>query len=229
MAKQSSFGNMLIVLTVITVAVGALLGYIHGITAEPIDLAKKQKQEAAVKDVTPEFDNSPIDDQYTVTVNGMELKVFPAMKEGKKVGAAVESKTKTGFGGEITVMVGFEADGTIRNYRVLNHAETPGLGSKMEEWFRSEKGDQSVLGKNPATDNLTVKKDGGSVDAITAATISSRAFLDVIANAYTAYTKNDCCATTGATVQKENCCAADAAQECACCCAEQEGKEACHE
>lgn len=203
MAKQSSFGNMLIVLTVITVLVGALLGYVYGITAEPIAQAKKLKQENAVKDVTPAFDNSPIDEQYTVTVNGMELKVFPATKEGEKVGAAVESKTKKGFGGEVVIMVGFEADGTIRNYRVLSHAETPGLGSKMEEWFRTERGSQSVLGKHPAKDNLTVKKDGGSVDAITAATISSRAFLDVIANAYTAYTNNNCDGATGATQQEK--------------------------
>lgn len=199
MAKQSSFGNMLVVLTVITVITGALLGYVYNITKEPIALSKKLKQEMAVKDVAPEFDNAPIDEQYTVTVNDLELKVFPAKKDGKTVGAAVESKTKKGFSGEISVMVGFNADGTIRNYRVLSHAETPGLGSKMEEWFRADKGDQSVLGKNPASDHLTVKKDGGSVDAITAATISSRAFLDAIANAYAAYTNTD--ATSGAITQ----------------------------
>ena len=190
---------MLVVLTVITVITGALLGYVYNITKEPIALSKKLKQEMAVKDVAPEFDNAPIDEQYTVTVNDLELKVFPAKKDGKTVGAAVESKTKKGFSGEISVMVGFNADGTIRNYRVLSHAETPGLGSKMEEWFRADKGDQSVLGKNPASDHLTVKKDGGSVDAITAATISSRAFLDAIANAYAAYTNTD--ATSGVTTQ----------------------------
>lgn len=200
MAKQSSFGNMLIVLTGITVAVGALLGYVYGITKEPIANAKKQKQVEAVKAVAPEFDNSPIDEKYTITVAGMDLTVYPATKGGEKVGAAVESKTKKGFSGEITVMVGFETDGTIRNYRVLSHAETPGLGSKMEEWFRSEKG--NVMGKNPATDDLTVKKDGGSIDAITAATISSRAFLDAIANAYSAYNNNQFDVNTGATLQQ---------------------------
>lgn len=85
---------MLVVLTVITVITGALLGYVNNITAEPIAQSKKQKQEKAVKDVAPEFDNSPIDEQYIVTVNDLELKVFPAKKEGKNVGAAVESKTK---------------------------------------------------------------------------------------------------------------------------------------
>ncbi len=201
MAKQSSFGNMLIVLTIITVIVGALLGFVYGITKEPIANAKKQKQVEAVKAVAPEFDNSPIDEKYTITVSGMDLTVFPAKMGDRKVGAAVESKTKNGFSGEITVMVGFEADGTIRNYRVLTHAETPGLGSKMEEWFRSEKG--CVLGKNPTKDNLTVKKDGGDIDAITAATISSRAFLDAIANAYAAYNNNQYDVNTGATLQQE--------------------------
>ena len=191
---------MVVAVRVMTVLRGALLGYVYNIPKEPIALPKNLKQEMAVKDVAPEFDNAPIDEQYTVTVNDLELKVFPAKKDGKTVGAAVESKTKKGFSGEISVMVGFNADGTIRNYRVLSHAETPGLGSKMEEWFRADKGDQSVLGKNPASDHLTVKKDGGSVDAITAATISSRAFLDAIANAYAAYTNTDA-TSSGATTQ----------------------------
>jgi len=73
---------------------------------------------------------------------------------------------------------------------VLEQKETPGLGTKMVDWFKTDKGNQNVRGKNPVTNKLTVNKDGGEVDAITAATISSRAFLDAVHNAYNAYAKN---------------------------------------
>ncbi|MCD7710553.1 MAG: RnfABCDGE type electron transport complex subunit G [Porphyromonadaceae bacterium] len=201
MARKSSFGNMVVVLTLITLIAGVLLGYVQKVTHDPIEKAQKAKQEDAVKQVVPEFDNAPIAEQYTVEANGLVLKLFPATKDGERVGTAVETVSKKGFGGEISIMVGFNADGSIRNYQVLSHNETPGLGSKMGEWFKTDKGAQSVLGKNPGVDNLTVKKDGGDVDAITAATISSRAFLDAIANAYAAYTNNTD-AITGATTQK---------------------------
>ena len=170
--------------------------------AEPI--ARSEKAETAnrsrTNDVAPEFDNSPIDEQYIVTVNDLELKVFPAKKEGKNVGAAVESKTKKGFGGEISGYGRFQHRRINTELPGFEPCRDPGLGSKMEEWFRAGKGNQSILGKNPSTDNLTVKKDGGSIDAITAATISSRAFLDAIANAYAAYI-NNVPPPTGATAQ----------------------------
>ena len=103
------------------------------------------------------------------------------------MGAAVKSISKNGFSGEIEIMYGFNQDGSVNNYKVLKHAETAGLGSKMQEWFRTEKGNQNVIGLNPAKDKVAVKKDGGNVDAITAATISSRAFLGALNDAYKAY------------------------------------------
>ena len=108
-------------------------------------------------------------------------------KEGVLVGAAVECSNSTGYGGEIRIIVGFEADGTIRDYRVLKHQETPGLGAKMDEWFRTEKNNQNIIGKSPIRNKLQVKQDSGDIDAITAATITSRAFLAAIQTAYTAY------------------------------------------
>lgn len=98
-------------------------------------------------------------------------------------------------------MVGFNPDGTIANYSVLEHKETPGLGSKMDTWFtKNNKGD--VVGKNPGTNGLKVSKDGGEVDAITAATISSRAFLDAI-NRAAAGLAGSADATSGATTQNK--------------------------
>ena len=98
-------------------------------------------------------------------------------------------------------MVGIKPDGTIINYSVLEHKETPGLGSKMQEWF-SSKGD--IRGLSADKNNLTVSKDGGDVDAITAATISSRAFLDAVNRAITTQQANSADAYSGATELKND-------------------------
>jgi len=124
--------------------------------------------------------------------DGVEnLTVYKAYNaKNEFVGAAVESSSNNGFAGRINVMVGFDKDGVIVNYSVLEQKETPGLGTKMVEWFKTDKGNQNIKGKNAATTNLTVSKDGGEIDAITASTISSRAFLFTIRNAYHAYSIN---------------------------------------
>jgi len=105
--------------------------------------------------------------------------------DGELVGTAVETFTKIGFSGVIKVMVGLLPDGTINDVTVLKHAETPGLGDKMEK----KKSDWSLQfrGKDPRAFKLTVTKDGGDVDVITASTISSRAFCDAVSRAYSSY------------------------------------------
>lgn len=103
-----------------------------------------------------------------------------------------------GFGGELKVLVGFDAEGKIYNYSLLSHAETPGLGSKAADWFK-EGNKGSIKGMNPGEQPLTVSKDGGQVDAITASTITSRAFLNAVNAAYGAYKGDDGAnGTTGA-------------------------------
>ncbi len=189
---------MLLSLTIICLSAGAILAGVNIYTSEPIALSKAAALEKAIKDVTPEFDNNPIADAYkAVTSDGDSLLIYPAMKDGQEVGVAVDSNTKNGFSGEIKIIVGFDTEGTLVNYSVLQHAETPGLGSKMQEWFRTDKNNQNVLGRSLANGNLSVSKDGGDVDAITASTITSRAFLNAINRAYSAYKGAD--ANTGAT------------------------------
>ena len=189
MAKlKSSFKNMIISLTVITCLSGAILGAVNEATRDAIAESKFQKQQKSITDVVAEFNNNPLDEQWTVDLaDGTQAVIFPAKLNGEPVGAAVQAQVKAGFSGPITVMVGFDKEGNIVNYSVLSHTETPGLGSKMPFWFKNQ---SSILGKNPGVNNLTVKKDGGEVDAITAATISSRAFLNAVANAYNAYMDN---------------------------------------
>ncbi len=182
---------MVLTLLIITVVAGASLGFMYELTKGPIEAAKAAKQQAAIKEVVPGFNNNPGDEMYELTSKeGFALKLFPAKKDGELIGVAIESMTNKGFGGNIKIMVGLKPDGTLINYQVLEHKETPGLGTKMADWFKSDKGNQNILGKHPKKNNLTVSKDGGEVDAITAATISSRAFLDAVRVAYETYTEN---------------------------------------
>lgn len=198
MAKlKSTLPNMFLSLTTICVVAGAILAGVNIYTTGPIAASKAAALQNAIREVVPEFDNNPTEEAFmAATSEGDSLKIYPARKGGEFVGAAVESNTKKGFSSEIRVIVGFDATGKLYNYSVLQHAETPGLGAKMQEWFRME-GSRSVIGKELSAGALKVTKDGGSVDAITAATISSRAFLDAVNRAYSAYTGSD--AATGAT------------------------------
>ena len=184
----STLPNMIISLGLITVIAGALLGAVYSATKEPIAKMEKEQQVAAIRQVAPPFDNDPEADSSTTEIDGLKYSVYPAVMDGKLQGAAVMGSSMNGFAGEIVVMCGFDLDGTVRNYVVLSQAETPGLGSKMQQWFRDPAGVRSVIGKNPSKTHFYVSKDSnGEIDAITAATISSRAFLETLRHAYQAY------------------------------------------
>lgn len=193
---------MLLSLTLICVCAGAILAGVNMYTTGPIAASKAAALQNAIKEVVPGFDNNPTEQAYKgITSEGDSLIIYPATKDGKFIGVAVESNTKKGFSGEIRVIVGFDTEGKLLNYSILQHAETPGLGSKMQEWFRTERNKQNIIGRVLSGGNLTVSKDGGDVDAITAATISSRAFLDAINRAYSAYKGAD--GSSGATSQTQ--------------------------
>lgn len=182
MAKESTFKNMTLTLFVVTLLASTSLGFVYSFTKGPIENAQNAKINNAISKVLPEFDNKPSAEKYTRQVDGGILTFYPATKGGQKVGTAIQTFTKNGFSGQIDLMVGFLADGSIHAIEVIAHKETPGLGDKME----SDKSDFSVQfkGKNPATFKLMVTKDGGNVDAITASTISSRAYCDAVQRAY---------------------------------------------
>ena len=187
---ESNFTNMVVVLFVITLVASAAVAGVNALTANKIEAAKIQKQVNAIRKVVPEFDNDPMADKYTVeNSDGNVLEFYPAKKNGQLVGTAVKTYTNNGFSGWISLIVGFTPEGKVTNYSVLEHKETPGLGSKMDIWFvQGGKGD--ITGKNPAEKNLQVSKDGGEIDAITAATISTRAFLEAVNRAANALSGN---------------------------------------
>ena len=179
---------MLIALLVITAVSGGLLGLVYGMTKDAIAEVDAKKNEAAIQAVLP-LDGEITYKADTLRYNyeGADL-TFPCNlaydANGNFKGAAVKT-SEGGFGGKIDMMVGFLADGTIKGTSVLSHAETPGLGANMTGKFKDQ-----FVDKNPASYKLTVTKDGGDVEAITAATITSRAFSKAVDKAYQAFMAN---------------------------------------
>ena len=202
--------NMTLVLVGVAVVVGFILAYVNHVTEGPIAEKAKATLAQGIKDVM-KVDGIQVTKEDTVKTNvdGKDLTYIvheTSDKSGKPVGAAVESTT-TGFGGDLKVLVGFDHDGKITGYTILESSETPGLGAKAEKWFQSTadggKGGKScVIGLNPKDGELKVSKDGGQVDAITASTITSRAFLKAINEAYAAYCKQNTDGTSGASKQE---------------------------
>ena len=223
MAKlSSSYKNMLLSLLLICLLAAGLLAKVNDMTKEPIADAKALKLEEAIKEVVPEFDNNPVNESYKVaTDSGDSLLVYPAKRGDEIVGFAVNSYSDNGFSGNIQVMVGFDTEKNVVNYAVLSHSETPGLGSQMLSWFKPQveeyslleklfgfevkkvEAKSSIIGKSPETTQFVVSKDGGDIDAISASTITSRAFLEAVNKAYAAYTQSDNYTNTGATITVE--------------------------
>jgi electron transport complex protein RnfG len=200
---ESSLTNMALVLTGVAVLMGGILAFVNHLTEGPINEQKTKALADGIKTVMV-CNDLVVAKTDTVKQNdakGKELTyiIYQIQDAQKKdLGAAVQSTTG-GFGGDLKVLVGFDPEGKILGYTLLEHAETPGLGAKADKWFqKGQKGD--IIGKDPK-EPLTVSKDGGQVDAITASTITSRAFLLAINNAYTAYKATPADAATGATEQ----------------------------
>ena len=210
---------MLLVLTGVTAISVALLAYVNELTKGPIAEANAKTLNKALKQVLPEFTNNPVGESDTIFSEKdgkkvVDFIVYPAKKGEEWVGSAVESKAM-GFGGELKVLVGFDAKGKIYNYSLLAHTETPGLGSKADKWFGAydatkgekavthEMSKKSIIGMSPGEGELKVSKDGGQVDAITASTITSRAFLNAINTGYEAYKTGEVDTVSGASQKNE--------------------------
>ena len=179
--KPSTLKNMVISLTLIAGAAALSVGIVSDVTREPIERAREAKLQAAIKVVLPEFDwlDTIVE---TKAVDGGTLMFYRAYNNEEFVGTAVATFSNRGFSGQIRLLVGLLPDGTIHNIDVLGHAETPGLGDKIEH--RKSTWPQQFQGKHPAKANLRVRQDGGDIDAITAATITARAYLEAVQRAF---------------------------------------------
>lgn len=175
--------NMVLVLGGISLIASAGVGYVYKVTEEPIALAAEANTKAALGEVLPAFDGVEGTD---LVMDEIPVRVHTATDaSGAVVGYAVETATKNGFSGVFSLMVGFTPDGKVLGVKVLQHAETPGLGDKMTAEGNALFG--SIEGRNVGEMDLRVTKDGGEVDALTAATITSRAYVDAVGRAYNAY------------------------------------------
>ena len=178
MAAESTLKNMVLCLSAVCLICAAVVGVAYAVTKEPIDDAARAKTTASIAAVLPEFSGTP--EQGSVNVDGTDYTYYKTDS-----GCAVISST-SGFGGALKLMVGIAADGTVHNTTVLSHTETPGLGAKCttDEHFISQ-----FQGFDPKQKSLTVKKDGGDLDAITASTITSRAYALAVSNAVKVFNK----------------------------------------
>ncbi|MDE6877498.1 MAG: RnfABCDGE type electron transport complex subunit G [Alistipes sp.] len=178
---------MTAVLFGITLIASAGVGVVNMITLEPIAQAELAAKTEALNGVLPAFDETLSDE---LTIDDMIVTVHTASLDGMTVGYAVEAISKQGFGGPVSLMVGFTPAGEVINVNVLKQTETPGLGTKMADegnpLINSIKG-QQLEQKKLVVGKLAVTKDGGDVDALTAATISSRAYVDAINRAWMAF------------------------------------------
>lgn len=216
---ESSLKNMLLVLTIVSVVAAFLLAYVNNVTSGTIAKINEEALNSGIKSVL----GIGADDAIETTEKTVDAYVvYEVSRDGNWVGTAVKSTDKSGFGGDIVVLVGFDADGNIQGYEVLSHAETPGLGARMGEWFRTATtgetkeagvlskiffgnpdpaGSHNIIGRNIGNGELKVTKDGGDIDAITASTITSRAFLNAVNNAYKVYKGNASDVNSSATAQ----------------------------
>src|SRR5574344_16411 len=183
MAAQSNFKNMVLCLFIVCLVCSAILAVVYAGTKAPIEKTNAANTTKAISLVLPEFDGTPV--LNTVQYDGKDYPYYTASKSGQVVGYAIQS-TSIGFGGPLTIMVGITMDGKIYNTSVLQHSETPGLGAKCTS---DQKFINQFKGFDPSVKKLVVSKDGGDVDAITASTITSRAYTLAIKNAVEAFKK----------------------------------------
>ena len=185
MTRKDSLWRMIAVLGLTALLSGALLGFFYDLTADPIAKASARQLSESLAELMPPFSNDPLADAKRIAVEGDTLTLYPCIGEGSLVGAAIESVSHNGFGGDIRLLVCFSADGGCTGFRVMSHAETPGLGAKMGDWFGAEPRRAAILGRHE--EPLSVKADGGQVDAITGATITCGQFLEAVSRASEAF------------------------------------------
>lgn len=182
MAAKSNLKNMVLCLFGTCLVCSALLAGVYALTKGPIDKTNAALLRTSIGAVLPE--GGELSEAQPLEVGGLPSEYY-TLTEGGVVKAYAVKSTTTGFGGPIQLMVGITSDGVIYNTSVLSHTETPGLGAKcttdknfMEQW----------KGFDPSVKILKVKKEQGDVDAITASTITSRAYTLAVENAYKAFT-----------------------------------------
>lgn len=187
--KESTFLNMTITLFLITMVAGVSLGYINDITKGPKAKAKLERKVNALKQVLPEFNNNPVEEVLMLKSDKAKdsIEVYAGTFDGNPIGTAIIGSSEKGYSGLVKIMVGFNPDESIKNIVVLEQKETPGLGTKM----KGDKFLRQFRGKKPSEFNVMPTKDGGDVDALTGATITTRAFGEAVLLAHEVFVETN--------------------------------------
>lgn len=184
--KNIEKSKMIKVILTVAVVSGLMLSFVYLQTKEPIQNAQNKMISESMKEVVAtEFDNNPYEEKLVVQRGKEKFTIYPARKDGYVTSLILKTHSNKGYGGRLDVLVGFSLDGTVGNYKVIKHQETPGLGSRVnDDSFK-----KNIIGKKPDKETFKVRQDGGEIDAITGATITSRALIDAIQKAYRGYLK----------------------------------------
>lgn len=209
--KEFSSFSLVATLGVICACAGLALSAVYEVTKGPIDEAKRREKLQAIEYVLPEHANQPDKEAVALAIltnqaTGEVVQVAPAGKAdalqpasgqavaaieaypardkgGALLGWAIPTSNPQGYGGTLKFMVGLDAQGRIARIKALEIPETPGLGDAVAKPKFLEK----MQGKGAEGTKWTVSKDGGDIDGITAATISSRAAIGAISSAFPIY------------------------------------------
>ena len=184
--KNIEKSKMIKVILTVAVVSGLMLSFVYLLTKEPIQNAQNKLISESMKEVVAaEFDNNPYEEKLVVQRGKEKFTIYPARQDGYVTSLILKTHSNKGYGGRLDVLVGFSLDGTVGNYKVIKHQETPGLGSRVnDDSFK-----KNIIGKKPDKETFKVRQDGGEIDAITGATITSRALIDAIQKAYRGYLK----------------------------------------
>ena len=185
--SSNSLWAMIFSLVGVSVFSGLILGFVYEQTLAPIQSAQSRIELNAITDIIgSDYDNNPFTDKtYIYDDNGNKLEFYPARKGGQIKAFAIKTFSNQAFGGRLELIVGFGINGKILGYKIVSSQETPGLGTKVNDAeFAAQ-----FKGLIPSFNSFNVRQDGGEIDAITSATISSRAVIDAIRRAYNAYQK----------------------------------------
>jgi electron transport complex protein RnfG len=178
--------NMVVVLTILSVTSGGALAFLRGTWQEDIEKQQlKFVKGPAIVAVLPDVSNDPTEKRFKLNPGTKEEhSFFVGIKDGKKM-VAFESSGK-GFGGDIGIMIGVDPENDqILGVGVTTHSETPGLGSraKTDPAFAAQFKGKSLI------EPLKVKNDGGQIDALSGATVTSRGVAQGVSDGGTVYQK----------------------------------------
>ncbi len=179
--------KMVIVVTVLASFSGGLLASVRNGTKERIEVAQLTFVKGpAIQKIMEGSSNDPIEDRFSLTINDTEMDFFVGKFDGKPKTVAFEGFGR-GYGGDMGVMVGIDIEKeTVHGVAVTTHAETPGLGSLAAD----DPGFVSQFKGKPLDKSVKLTQDGGLINALGGATVTSRAVCNAAEQIVRLYEEN---------------------------------------